>query len=89
MLSPELAAAYEQLEAAVDALVTARRAFDPGVMLSGYTLIVSGIGFDDDPEPGADEQESVSSVCVFVKRGQSPLMTRGMVETFIDRLRSA
>lgn len=88
-LSPELAAAHEQLDAAVQALIEARQSFEPGTIITGYTLIVAGMSFDDEPEPDGDEQDSVSHTCAFYKRGQSPLLTRGMVESFIDQLAGA
>lgn len=88
-LSPEMVAAHEQLEAAIEAMLQVGESFDAGTITTGYTLIVAGMSFDDEPEPDADEQDAVSHHCAFFKRGQSPHLTRGMVESFIDQMREA
>ena len=88
-LRPEIAAAYEQLDAAVANIVEAMAAFGDGTMLSGYAVVVTGVGFDDDPGPDDDEQNTVSRNRLFVKRGQSPVLTRGMVEYALDYLRES
>ena len=78
-------AAHEQLDQAVTALLRATEAFDPTAVVTGYTLIVAGIQFDDDPD--SDPEDAVSVTRAFYKRGQSPHLTRGMVETFRDEMR--
>ena len=83
-----MVAAHEQLDAAIDALLQASEAFESGTMVTGYTLIVAGAQFDDDLEPDDDEQDTMSVQRAFTKRGQSPHLTRGILETFLDQVRA-
>lgn len=94
-------AAYAKLDDAIDAMVAA---FDGGedddgdpwmanTILVGYVLIVGGARFqqptDSCYDPDDDEQDMVSVSRGFTKRGQQPLLTRGILEAHLDRYRNS
>lgn len=92
-ITAQRAAAHEALEGAVHQMLAAYGAFDEGQMVVGYVLVVGGArlmnadlddGFDADD---GDEDELVSSMRAFARRGQQPIVTRGLVENYLDRWR--
>lgn len=89
------AAAHQKLDEAIQALLEAYDCFTEGQVHTGHVLVVMGTRFMDpdlDPEffdaDDGDEEESVSSYRAFVKRGQLPNTTRGIMETYMDKYRS-
>lgn len=95
-MSVERAAAHQLLDEAVEAVIAAYGSFDDGQIITGHILIVAGTrmmspDLDEgvfDPDDG-DEQESVSTLRSFSRRGQIPHMTRGILESYMDRWRNA
>lgn len=91
-MTPERAAAHEQLDAAVDNIIKVYGTFREGQFLLGWSLIVGGTrmmtpeldGDFFDPEEG-DEEEFVTTSRMFHKRGQQPVVSRGLMEYAIDQ----
>ena len=92
MSDPSRRAAQKQLEEAIEALTKVDETFPDGEVLVGYTLIVCGTRYtspelDEDYED-AEEDDMVSLYAGFVRPGQHPALTRGMVESYLDRFRN-
>ena len=89
--SPEKIAAYEQLEAAIENCLKVFESWEPGTMMSGFVLVVNGVSFvaegDEDYDPEDDDQEATTYYTNFYKRGQSPALSRGIIEATRDRFR--
>lgn len=89
--SSEKAAAYEQMEAAIEALNKAFNSFSDGTMPTGWLFIETGIRFatnEDDYDESHDDELDATSVYIYhSKRGQDPTLSRGMVEAFLDKFR--
>lgn len=90
-MSAERAAAHERLEAAVEEMVRVYGTFDEGQFMLGYVLVVGGArmmspdldGEVFDPEDG-DESEFVTTHRTFFRRGQQPVVSRGLMEFCLD-----
>jgi hypothetical protein len=85
----EQIAAYENLEAAIERMIAVGDSFNNGEFLSGFIVIVSGIRplkGSELYEADDDDDGSCSSSAYFYKRGQHPLLTRGMAHNFLQRL---
>ena len=79
------------LEDAITQACTLTECHDEGDFVAGWVLIVNGVRYmspdkDEDFEPG-DEDHMVGLSTPFMPLGQSPSLTRGIVEGFRDRLR--
>lgn len=87
--TPERTAAYDALDAAVNQCVEAFDAFGKGGIPVGYVVLVAGAipvtEDDEDYSPDDDDQEMRSLYTFFPKRGQMPVVTRGLVENYRDR----
>lgn len=87
-------AAQDKMNEAVTEIIEAYNTFNEGEIEVGWTLVVCGVRFasrDLDNEISDDfddEQEMVSRYSHYVKRGQQPVITRGMMESCMDRYRS-
>jgi hypothetical protein len=82
-LSDEKAAAQEQLEIALERMeALSDRGADE--FITGWVLVVCGSSFDPDDE---DEQGMLSTFRAYTKRGQMPVLSRGIVECWLDRFR--
>ena len=93
-MTPERTAAHAAMEAAIDGLIAAYNVFAEGQLPFAWVLTLGGTRFmspDLDEEcfdaDDGDEEESVTSVRGFAKRGQQPVTTRGLLEMHIDRWR--
>ena len=89
--TPEQKAAYRKLEETIEELVVSYNSFDQGEIPVGFVLILCGVRsmsqeHDDDYEDG-DEEELVSRFAAFPKIGQMPVITRGILESYMDRWR--
>lgn len=93
-MSAERAAAHDLLDAAVEAMAAAYGTFDEGQFMLGWTLIVGGTRMmtpelDEemfDAEDG-DENEFVTTHRTFTRRGQQPVVSRGLLEFAMDAWR--
>lgn len=86
-LTPEQAAAYEQLEVALDNIEAVFHSATEGEFINGWVLVMCGSTFCDDDGPDEDEQEMRSNFRAYAKRAQLPALTRGILECYLDRFR--
>lgn len=92
--SQERIDAYAQLDTAIENCVDVFESFDEGELPIGYVVIVVGARlvneeFDDHCPHHDDDEDMVSRFTTFTKRGQMPVVTRGAVESYLDRFRRA
>lgn len=88
-LNEKQVAAYESMEAAVKEIADAFDFEQAGEVLAGWVLMVNGVKFETDCGAEWHDDQSVDSVySYFVRRGQQHALTRGIVESTLDRLRS-
>lgn len=86
--------AQDKMNEAVEQIIAAYDTFNEGEIEVGWTLVVCGVRFasreldNDLSDDFDDEQEMVSRYSHYVKRGQQPVITRGMMESCMDRYRS-
>lgn len=87
--TPQQVEAYQKMDAAIEAMIEAFGSFKDGEFLSGWIVALSGIR----PLPGTelyedddDDDGTCSSSAYFYKRGQHPLLTRGIAHNLLDRL---
>lgn len=71
-----------------------RGTFPDGEVMVGYTLIVCGTRYaspdlDEGCYEDGEEDDMVSLYAGFVRLGQQPALTRGMVESYLDNFRNA
>lgn len=85
-LDPEVAAAYEALDAAIQRIDTLVGDGEGDTYIQGYVVIVSTSTFDSDAE---DEFDQINHFRSYVKRGQLPVVSRGMIECYLDQYRVA
>lgn len=81
--------AYQQLESAIEGMIDAFDSFENGEFLSGFIVAVSGIRSivgTDFYENDDDDDGSCSASAYFYKRGQHPLLTRGIAHHLLHRL---
>lgn len=84
-LTEQQAAAYEKMEEAVAAIV---EAFPPpgadAAFMTAWTCVAN---FSMRNESNEDEMATMDYAASFSRRGQSPAMTRGIVENWLDSWR--
>ena len=83
--------AIAELEAAITKACQISDSHDEGEFVSGWVVIVNGVRYmspdkDEDFEEG-DEDRMVALSTPFTPLGQTPSLTRGIVEGFLDRCR--
>lgn len=92
--SQEKIDAMAKLDAAIEDCIKAFDSLDGSALLTGYTVIICATRFLDKDldeecyEETDDDIEQVSNYAAFTKRGQPPVITRGMVEGYLDRWRN-
>jgi len=88
--TPETEAAFEAVEAAIDALIAGFKEHDDNEFITGWTLVVSSTVTNPiDPEEDRitlDVIDPTSHYAYYTRRGQDPTLTRGMVEQLRDKL---
>lgn len=92
-MTPERAAAHDQMDAAVQSMIDAYGLFDHGQFLLGWNLLIGGTRMLDpeldaeffDPDDGCEE-EFATTTHSFTKRGQQPAVTRGLLEYHVDSM---
>jgi hypothetical protein len=88
-LNEKQIAAYENMEAAVKQITEAFDFVKDSEVLAGWVLMVNGVKFETDCENEYHDEQSVDSVySYFIRRGQQHALTRGIIESTLDRLRS-
>lgn len=81
--------AYNQLEAAIEGMIVAFDSLPNGEFLAGWIVCLSGASNLKDTElyeEDDDEIATASQSAYYYKRGQHPMLTRGIVERCRDRI---
>ena len=87
-LNEKQVAAYAKLEDAVKEISEVFEFSREGEVLAGWVLAVNGVKFETDHDCEWHDDLSVDSVYgYFVRRGQQHALTRGIIESTLDRLR--
>lgn len=90
-LSPEKVAAYNLLEEAVTALSKAYQK-DPNQedgFITSYLLIAQQARIDNEPDDGDDELDLKTTIGVYSKRGQDPIVTVALAHEYIRHYNNA
>ena len=79
------------LEEAIQKCIDTYGSFENGEIFTDFVVIASGYRLyspelDEDYEEG-DDDLSVNHFSVYTRRGQSPMMSRGLLESALDRFR--
>ena len=86
----ERQAAQDQLQKAVENILSVYETFDEGEVIAGWTLIISGMRFqtkeDETYAEGDSELETLARHAFFYQDGQNPTLTRGMIERCRDMM---
>jgi hypothetical protein len=86
-LTPEQAAAYEQLETALRHMAETCGGVADTEFITGWVVSITGVAMTERGEdPDGDEQAVSARTWRYSKRGQDPLLTRGIVEAYRDAL---